>query len=300
MLETHLLDFSKPCKINDFYFQEPWLELLSILGARPLLLALEKDGEVVGKGIFQPAKFWFLPWRKPWATPYTVAALPGREEATLRYFAAELRRRSLAARLVLSPHGAQAGGMTGQHGATTFVLPLQDLGLLWQRAEPHMRQRVRKAERLGVSVAESAAVDSFFPLHRATYARQGMVLKTPAHCVTAALQHGVAAGLLRYFEARTPSGEVAAALVVAQDELRCYFLLAASHPELRRTDAVSLLWWQVMQECAKTHPLLDLVGTGTPGIARFKRSFSPEVLPVVDLQITAPGCRPLAWLKGWR
>ncbi|MEQ8819151.1 MAG: GNAT family N-acetyltransferase [Sumerlaeia bacterium] len=234
--------------------------------------------------------------RKPWSTAYSGPYLfPGRPESVLAHFLRELQRRYLAVRVVPSPF-AELGANpreapSGWFAATshTGVLDLsQGTGELWESFDKRARQRVRKAEKLGVTVAPGRCPDVFARLYRTIYEHKELAFGIEERDVARTVRLLAENGAAEVWIARTAEDEPAAGLVVGRDTGRAYFLLAGSHPELRKTDAMTLLWWTVLRELAAQRVgQVDLVGMDEEAVARFKRSFSPQTLSYPSWETTA-------------
>jgi hypothetical protein len=266
-----------------FYHGGAWLlALKNEMGQGIRVHAVVRGGEIdAGVVVREGLRFGVRVARKPWATAYNgVVTASGAALGSVEVLREFLLRRYRHVRLVQSPWERRAGDAFAgwsRGESTTGLLDVSDLDVAWRCFDRLARQRVRKAESLGVRVRETFCAEPFWDLYRMTYERQGLSLKDlPREGVLNALGAVSASGALRTFVADTTSGEPAAALVVGYDAKRAYFVLAGSHPELRKTDAMTLLWWNAFRLCGESRVEIDLVGMDEPTIARFKQSFSPK------------------------
>lgn len=250
------------------------------------------EGSIISAAILRFTSKWGLKaGRKPWATAYNgIFPCDGDSTDATNLLFAKLRQEYHHMRVVLPPFCLPPvlPYYWEFTEARTPLLDLSDLDRLWNSFDRRARQRIRKATACGVSVEESTDFRTFYELYRLTYVRQGirMPLEQSQIEITLGLAHQ--AGSIRLFLARTASQEPAAGIVVGADSRRAYFMLAASHPVHRKTDAMSLLWWTALQKYAQTVTEVDLVGYGVESIDRFKKSFSPRYEPVTDLRGYAP------------
>lgn len=275
-----------PC--GTVYHTSAWVRALSEginQGVRVHLV--EQSGAICAGAVLRRAtKFGVAAGSKPWATAYNGLVVVGdARSAASGLLLDELLRAYHFVRLVQGPASSLAPDDFPRWRCTvdtTGLLDVCDLGLLWNSFDRRVRQRVRKATEAGVEITEPTDCDDIFELYRLTYARQGIGLPFPKSAFTGTIGTARASGIARVYVARLRAGDPAAALVVGADAKRAYFMLAASHPAHRKSDAMTLLWWDVIQRCAATHREIDLVGMGIPSIARFKQSFSPKIVPFLD------------------
>lgn len=241
---------------------------------------------IAGAAVRVGEKFGLKIARKPWATAYNGVIYDSESGAQLSANLVQvLLRHYHHVRLVQSPRSKQPlsdlRDWTTERKLTPFI-DISDLSKLWDSFDRRVRQRVRKAVSNGVLVTEIDDVDTFYELYVVTYARQGLPMPLKREKVNRTLCLALESGAVKLFLASTEGGHPAAALVVGTDSKRAYFMLAASHPVHRKTDAMTLLWWRVMQKYSATHHEIDLVGLGTPGIEKFKRAFSPTMVEYWD------------------
>jgi hypothetical protein len=229
--------------------------------------------------------YGFTLGHKPWATAYNGLVLrQGAHPAAVDYLFESLAKQYHRIRLVHSPAIAEPPltRRWRQVPNSTGVINIADTEKLWDSFDRHARQRVRKATGLGITVTQTDCFETFYDLYRMTYLRQQLPMPLTCSEVAGTLRKACQSGAVRCFGAFTPNQEPAAMLVFGLDNKRAYFMLAGSHPSLRKTDAVSLLWWNVMLACATTHDEIDLVGMAIDNIAHFKNSWSPQSVPFYE------------------
>lgn len=271
------------------YHTSTWLMILrQIADIKTSILGCFDSGELVGGCVFgvKQSRFYRIAY-KPWATAYTGIIFSGvisvRKEEIVQKLVGTLTHRFHYVRLVHAP-AFRATVLLEERGWRiapnyTYLLDVRSVDLLWHNFDRRVRQRVRKAEKNGISVEQSGDATTFHQLYRMTYQRQHLPFILPERVITALCHLLQQQKIGELFIARNRGGEACAGLITVWDKKRAYFMLAASHPQLRKTDAASLLWWEVLRSYALRFREVDLVGEGTPGIARFKRSFRPD--PVV-------------------
>lgn len=297
--------FVATCPGGTFYHRSGWLKAVAIGLGDDIRLHILREGSEIRAGAFVrcATKLGICAGRKPWGTGYNgVIAASGQGDPHAHALRAELLRVYRQVRLVQAP---EAGGVEELQAPwrvklnKTPVLDLHDMAKLWDSFDRHARQRVRKAAGLGVTAAESTRFGDFAELYTLTYERQGLSMPLAAEAVEEVLRRAVGSGDARLFLAKTALGEPAAGLLVGFQSGSvnasagksgtpptktggrpdgAWFVLAASHPTHRKSDAVTLLWWHAMEQCARLVGQIDLVGHGVGGIDQFKRSFSPRLI----------------------
>jgi hypothetical protein len=279
-----------------FYHSADWFRALREIEPRARLIGCFRlDRLIGGCPVLDRTSFGFREALKPWATFYngpifSSILLPEDGDAALHALLSHLRATYDAVRLVFPPHSCSESPPQEAPWKIardySYLVDAADAGGLWRRLNRRARQRVRKATRLGIHCEPLENGQIFFRLYRATYARQ----RLPFHITEEAFgrfwsEIGRSKNA-KAFVAKTENGMPAAALLVSWHRQRSYFVLAASDTKLRKTDATTLLWWETFKWCstlpageAGRRSEIDLVGHATPGIDRFKRSFSPAELP---------------------
>ena len=279
--------------LGTVYHQSGWLSALRQgMGQDIRVHCLYEDGDIqMGAVLRVGRRFGISVGRKPWGTAYNgIVTLENISGPLINSFYRRIAASHIQARLVQSPVLASPAIPSFPWSVAERVTPVvdtRDIADTWAKFDRRVRQRVRKAASEGIQVEESNDFNAFSMLYGLSYQRQGIELDLDlaALATTLALAHDN--GVIRLFLARVPSGQPASGLVVGQDRHRAYFMLAGADPRCRSSDAVTLLWWRVMEILAPQCPEIDLVGLGTPGIERFKRSFSPEFRPYSEAQMTS-------------
>jgi len=273
--------FVSRCPAGTLYHSSAWLAALTEGMGQDIRIHFltGSDGIQAGVVVRESRKFGFSAAHKPWATAYNgLVAANEADPSAINALLDHLEKRYHRIRLVHSPHVSlpPLGKNWIQASNFTAVLDISETQKTWDRFDRHARQRIRKAMESGVTIAPSTSFDDFHALYRRTYERQQLQMPLSQDEITATLSRASASVAVTCFAAHTKEGDTAAMLVVGQDVKRAYFMLAASHPVLRKTDAVSLLWWNVILMCSKSLSEIDLVGMDVQSVARFKNSFSPR------------------------
>jgi len=169
------------------------------------------------------------------------------------------------------------------------------------RCTPECRKRVRKAERMGVTVAEgdlAPHIDRYLDWSARVYAKSGSKSPLTRAVLTDMLDTLGRAGRLLSLVAEA-DGEVIGMYVVGRFGKTGYSLDIVTDYDKLQYPASNLLTWRAMQWCCE-HGIdtFDFGGARIASIARFKKSFGANILPYSNI-VKAHGllARSAAWLK---
>lgn len=276
------------------FHRREWLDLIAAVGGAERRLYRLRDAGVEIGGL--PL---FLFRRGPFriaASPPAQAAAPvlgplvddRRAGDALIATAAEARRLGAAyleirVDRVLPQDALRAAGFTVEP-RSTYVL---DLGpgpdALWKQSlNSGCRRAVRKAESSGVTVAEEPLadfLDRYYEMAASVFARWNREppLSRADYARLARLQRE--GGCVKVFAARH-EGRIVAAGVFPYGAGAVYYLDGVSDPAGQAARPNNLLHWEIIRwACAAGLQRYDMVGAGIEGVARFKETFGPALVP---------------------
>lgn len=147
------------------------------------------------------------------------------------------------------------------------------------------KRNIKKAIKNEISIEKSNDITSFYELFEGTFSRQG--LKPP---VTKGFLVTVFDMLLKHEKgemwiAKTKSEEIVAAEIFVYDNKRAYRWSAATHTELRKTGAYSLLLFEVFRDMQnRGFKEINLMAANTPQLTEFITSFNPKLVPYYKVE----------------
>lgn len=160
----------------------------------------------------------------------------------------------------------------------TYHLDLQDD--IHGNYSQSVRRTVRKAEEDDMTVRQHDDPDLFYRLFSLTYERQGVTPPVEPdffHRILAML-HDTDRGEMWCVE--TDTGTPAAAEIIVWDNKRAYRWGAASHPDLIRTGAPTLLSTRILEEWKdRGFTEFNLMGGNMHHLARFIAKLNPILVP---------------------
>lgn len=267
-----------------------WLECLEeVRGANWIPLGMFRGGKLVGLAPVFSLTFGFLKLLASpltgWATPY-LGPLCGEGELedalrALKRMASE--RRAAYLELTLPP-GKDVGEVGFRNEVrTTYILDLEpDEGVMWKKLKGKCRNMVRKAERNGVEVREVRSQGFFrtyWEMAEEVYAKSRRPPSIPLEFLRVLWERFGPKGRLKVLAAEHRGRSVAAAAFLLYRDTAYYW------------DGVSFLWayplapnnmiqWAFIRWASKEgFRRYDMLGADMPGVARFKASFGPRLVP---------------------
>jgi hypothetical protein len=136
---------------------------------------------------------------------------------------------------------------------------------VWNQLKPAMRNKVRKAEKAGVTVAEDHAPDfgsRFFDMLCDVFNRQGLAPSYGLHRIETAVRILKASGHLVPLTAWL-SGEALASIILLWDGRTAYYWAGASYPNAYPVAANDLIQWRALQlAVGRGHVVYDACGGG--------------------------------------
>jgi hypothetical protein len=155
-----------------------------------------------------------------------------------------------------------------------------DLGDFEKNISKDARWTIDKATKNGVVIEKSEDIVFFWKLWTETFARQNLRPPASEDFFKNALVLLQNQNKGEMWTARNKSGEVAAAEILVHDDKRGYRWSAASHTELRKSGAPSLLLYEMLQDLKKIGlKEINLMAANTPHLAKFVAQFNPRLVP---------------------
>ena len=222
-------------------------------------------------------------------TALEVSTLAALEQALARL---RLARLSLKSRDAL--HDARVFLDQGWQARPTYtyVVPLDDLGALWERMEKNLRRLVRRGEREQLAFTDDDDFPSFYRMHAQTHRRKGAPLYLPEPAFATWFHSLRALGLCRLYQARLPDGRsIAAQLVLLGPHPVSHTVAAAADAEHLELGANAFLRWRAFEDLAGRGAVAnDLTDASLNPVTHFKSQLGGELR--VNLVLSRP--EPLA------
>ncbi len=159
----------------------------------------------------------------------------------------------------------------------TYQMDLSDLAALWERVERRTRTTIRKAEKLGYTLAPTEDVDLFCHQYELIYNRQGQAAPVATTQIRSFLEQALTGQLARLYAISSPAGATAAIVAFVEGDDTSYAWIAGADPAHNSTGATSLLYWQYFSLCEQKR--FDFAGANLPAVSFFKRGLGGDLVP---------------------
>jgi hypothetical protein len=278
------------------FYRTAWIGGLNRhLGQNNVVIGAYKGEELIGGiALSQYGKLGVRGVRRPFATPYCNSIFHrslDKEEVrgTTRELLRFLRSRYHIVSITHSFLPVRQTGLScaaddsAEHAGTirkkwTLVLKLNDLEEVWKRFDSELRNRIRKAQKEGITVAQARATDDFYRLYEAMFRAQGKRVPFGQEQLWELCEELRSEEVGRVYEARDAEGRLHAAALITFDARMGFYTLSAAAPELRRSGANSLLLWGIFRDLSSPIRSFDMVGANLRSITRFKERFGGELV----------------------
>jgi hypothetical protein len=171
----------------------------------------------------------------------------------------------------------------------TYVVPIADPLLLWEKMEQNLRRLVRRCEAGGMTATQDEDFEAFFRLHEGTMRRKGRPPYLSRPAFRNLFRDLRSLDLCRLFHARLPDGRpVATQLVLLGPGTVAHTVTAGSDPEHISTGANAFLRWEAFREISKLgYAGNDLTGAGLTPVTHFKSQLGGDLTMFLTLKSPA-------------
>lgn len=158
----------------------------------------------------------------------------------------------------------------------TYILnDLSDLNSIWSEFSEQARRNIRKAQ-TKVTIKSDMDIERFLNLNEKTFQRQGIKLPYSREFVKRVDQASLNQNARQIFYAEDSVGRIHAAIYILWDEQSAYYMMGGEDPDLRNSEASSLLMWQAIQFASEVTKKFDFEGSMIQPIERFFRGFGAK------------------------
>ncbi len=307
--------FVSESPLGSVYSTTKYLETLcSVTGGKFRILAARRGDELMGGiGLYEvrsPFGTYVAPRLllyynglvlRNYATKYP-SQKTSRSLETLEAIEQEVSGRGYA-RVVLRSLGAFTDArLFLDHGWSarptyTYVVPLADLDLLWNRLEQNLRRLINRCSQQNVGFTDDDDFNTFYDMHRQTAERKGASLYLPGESFRRYFNRLKAQGLCRLYHARLPGGRsIASQLVLLGPNACAHTVSAAAETEFHHLGANAFLRWRVFEALSRMgYTANDLTDAALGPVTHFKSQLGGDL--VMSLALHGPE-KPL--FRGYR
>lgn len=147
------------------------------------------------------------------------------------------------------------------------------------------RNRIRKAQKMGITVTKEYNPEIYWKLLRATYEKQRLDVPVKKEYLFALMDMLSRHNLGEMYLAKTPSGDAVSATFNAYDSRMAHGWEGANDPAFRNTGATSLLVYEVFTDLRERgFSQFNMMGANIPHLAHFYASFDPTLVPYYSVR----------------
>ncbi|WP_239586020.1 GNAT family N-acetyltransferase [Bacillus mesophilus] len=168
----------------------------------------------------------------------------------------------------------------------TYVIEnLENLDEVYENFKPKCRGSIKKAKQL-VNVYSDDDIEKFYYVNKKTFDRQGAEMSYDLDYVKRLDAACAQKQCRKIFFAEDDQQRIHSVLYVVWDQQSAYCLMTGSDPQLRSSQANSLLAWEAIKYSASVTKSFDFEGSMIPGVEKFYRSFGAIQKPYLSISKT--------------
>ena len=169
----------------------------------------------------------------------------------------------------------------------TYVIEdLSDPDAIWAAMKPNIRNKIRKAEKSGIEVAETDDMNTFLNLCELTFRRQGLTLPFSRNFAHAINKACVKRNARKVYITYDKQGRPQTGLFCVFDDNAMYNLMQGGDPALRGSGANALAMWESIKFAAGVTRVYDFEGSMIEPIEEFFNSFGGTQKPYFEISKT--------------
>ncbi|MEG9296039.1 GNAT family N-acetyltransferase [Mangrovibacillus sp. Mu-81] len=161
---------------------------------------------------------------------------------------------------------------------TYRIEDLSDLDAVFKYFKDSMRRDIKKANEL-VRVEETEDIELFYSINKLTFERQNINIPYNLDYLKRLDSACKEKNSRKILIAKDNDGRIHSALYLVWDENSAYYIMSGSDPELRSSNAMSLLIWEAIQFSASVSNSFDFEGSMIEPIERFFASMGAAQVP---------------------
>jgi hypothetical protein len=155
---------------------------------------------------------------------------------------------------------------------TYVISDLSNIDKIYQEIDGKIRTQIKKAEKI-VSVKEDCSIEAFYNLVSMTFRRQNMSMPYPFELVKRIDKACLDNRCRKILYAEDEEGRIHAAIYLIWDDNSMYYLMGGANPDLRNSEATTLLLWNAINFASTFINKFDFEGSMIESIERFFRAF---------------------------
>ncbi|MBL4938129.1 GNAT family N-acetyltransferase [Clostridium sp. YIM B02515] len=161
----------------------------------------------------------------------------------------------------------------------TYVIDdLSNIDRVYQETDGKVKTQIRKSEKV-VSVKEDCSIETFYKMIFLTFKRQNMSMPYSFELIERIDMACKENRCRKILYAEDLQGRIHAAIYLVWDDTSMYYLMGGADPELRNSEATTLLLWNAIKFASTVVKKFDFEGSMIEPIERFFRAFGSTQKP---------------------
>ena len=296
--------FVAGCPEGSIYSDSRYLAVLSrATGGTFRIAAVRRDGQLLGgialyiekMGGLRVVSPRYLLYFNGFVVSPTLPGSPATQTSTLLHFHSAMLRyldKQKFDRIYIKTRPPETDfRMFFRHGwsaapSYSYVVPLDDLDLLWSRTDRNLRRLVKRCEASGLRLSKDVDFDSFWRLHIQTHERKGSPVYLPRAAFEKYIRDLHSLSLCQLYQVRRPDNRtVATLLVLANEHEVCHTVAAASDVEYLNAGVSAFVRWMSFKDLASQgYAANDLTDASLNSVTRFKSQLGGELALAIEIQ----------------
>lgn len=170
-----------------------------------------------------------------------------------------------------------------QYTRYTYVIDnLTNMDKSFMNIDSKTKNQIRKAEK-AVKVKDDLSIEEFYKLNKMTFKRQNMSMPYSLEFVKRLDNACSKNNCRKIFYAEDEEKRKHAAIYIVWDENSAYYLMGGADPELRNSEATSLLMWEAIKYVSNVTKKFDFEGSMIEPIEKFFSSFGTSQIQYFNI-----------------
>jgi len=166
---------------------------------------------------------------------------------------------------------------------TYIIEDLTNLDRVWEEMKSNIRNKIRKAEKSGITVVRTDDIETFLDLNELTFKRQGLSLPFSRDFIRRLNSACVKKNARQIYITYGPDGRPQTGLFCVRDGHATYNLLQGGDPGLRNSGANVLAMWESIKDASEVCKAYDFEGSMIEPIEEFFHSFGALQKPYFEI-----------------
>lgn len=181
----------------------------------------------------------------------------------------------------------------------TYINKIDNLTGLWDSLKPKVRNKIKKARELGLTVEMSNNINKLSEIIEETYRYQDRKDPMSVNFYKSLVENCKGNDMLRIYYLKDSSGDYISVRVILVYERSAYDIIAGSRRGGGMLDYNTNMFfiWRIFEELTDVADRFDFTGANMRDIAHFKSNFEGELVPFYQVSLNRKFSSPITRLS---